>query len=106
MTEIIYWNEKVLKFIRDLDPETRMRIDRTRETLERLGHLIDMPDSKSLGKGLFELRLLGKKQVRILYMFKNNKAYILHGFIKKSWKISRRDIENARRIQGEVNRLA
>jgi phage-related protein len=104
--EIVYWNEKVLKFIRDLDPETKMRIDRTRETLERLGHLIDMPDSKSLGKGLFELRLLGKKQVRILYMFKNNKAYILHGFVKKSWKISDKDIKYGRRIQKEVDELA
>jgi|ERR1035437_178264 phage-related protein len=104
--EIIYWNDKLEKFIEGLDPETRMRIDRTRETLEQLGHLIDMPDSKSLGQGLFELRLLGKKQVRLLYIFKNNKAYILHGFVKKTWKISNKDIKYARRVQKEVNELA
>ncbi len=103
--EIIYYNEKVIKFIKDLDLETMARIDKTREVLEKLGHLIDMPDSKSLGMGLFELRILGKKQVRILYVFKNNKAYILHGFVKKTWKIPYREIKYARKIQKEINKL-
>jgi phage-related protein len=61
-----------------------------------------MPDSKSLGKGLFELRTLGKNQIRILYIFHDNKVYIIHGFIKKAWKISIKDISYARRIQNEV----
>ncbi len=90
----------------DLDIEVWTRVDKTVKTLQTLGHLIEMPDSKSLGRGLFELRIQGKIQVRILYMFKNNKAYILHGFIKKTWKISRKDIEYGRRIQKEVNELA
>lgn len=68
--------------------------------------LLGMPDSKSLGKGLFELRTIGKKQVRILYIFHNNKAYIVHGFIKKAWRISLNDISYARRIQKEVVGLA
>ncbi len=104
--EVIYWNEKIEKFIKNLDPETSMRVDRTREVLERVGHLIDMPDSKSLGRGLFELRIHGKKQVRILYLFKNNKAYVIHGFIKKTGKISLRDMAYARKIQKEVVELA
>jgi len=92
--------------MRDLDIEVWTRVDRMIKALETVGYLIEMPDSKSLGKGLFELRIQGKIQVRILYMFKNNKAYILHGFIKKTWKISRKDIEYGRRIQKEVNELA
>ena len=100
--EVIYWNQKVEKFIKDLDDETAMRVDRTVRILEKLGHLIQMPDSKSLGKGLFELRILGNRQVRIIYVFKNNKAYIIHGFIKKTSKISRNDIDYARRIEKEI----
>jgi phage-related protein len=103
--EIIYWNEKVDDFINDLDRITSSRVRKTMTALEKFGHLLEMPDSKSLGKGLFELRTLGKNQIRILYVFHNNKAYIVHGFIKKTWKISTKDINYARRIQKEVTRL-
>ena len=100
--EVIYWNQKVEKFIKGLDDETAMRVDRTVGILEKLGHLIEMPDSKSLGKGLFELRIHGNRQVRIIYVFKNKKAYIIHGFVKKTSKISHSDIDYARRIEKEV----
>lgn len=104
--EVIYWNAKVERFIKSLDNETSMRVDRTVGVLERIGHLIEMPDSKSLGRGLFELRIHGKRQVRIIYLFKGNKAYVLHGFVKKTGAISRRDVDYARRIQKEVTELA
>lgn len=104
--EVIYWNEKIERFIKSLDTETAMRVDRTIGVLEKVGHLIEMPDSKSLGKGLFELRIHGKKQVRIIYLFKNDKAYVVHGFIKKTDKISQGDMEYARRIQKEVMTVA
>ena len=100
--EVIYWNEKIEKFIKNLDNETSMRVDRTIGILERIGHLIQMPDSKSLGKGLFELRIHGKRQVLIVYLFKNDKAYVVHGFVKKTGTITRGDIEYARRVQKEV----
>ncbi len=104
--EIIFWNEKVDAFINGLDRITSSRVRKTIKALEKFGHLLGMPDSKSLGKGLFELRTLGKNQIRILYVFHNNKAYIVHGFIKKAWKISLRDISYAKQIQQEVMRLA
>ena len=99
-------HSKTEDFIKSLDEHTSIRVGRTISLLESTGHLLDMPDSKSLGKGLFELRTHGKKQIRILYMFKDNKAYILHGFIKKTWKISRNDIKYARLMQREVEALA
>ena len=104
--EIIYWNEKVEKFINDLDRITSSRTINTLNLLEEHGHLLDMPDSKSLGRGMFELRTQGKIKVRILYIFHKNKAYIIHGFIKKAWRISTRDIDYARRVQKEIMRLA
>ncbi len=103
--EIIFWNKKVDNFVNDLDRITSSHVRKTIMALEKFGYLLEMPDSKSLGKGLFELRTLGKNQIRILYIFHSNKAYIVHGFIKKAWKISLRDINYARRIQKEISRL-
>jgi phage-related protein len=104
--EIIFWNEKVKRFIDNLNQDTRSRAIKSIESLEEYGHLLDMPDSKSLSKGLFELRIQGKIKVRILYIFHNNKAYIIHCFVKKVWKISVKDMSHARHIQKEVMMLA
>ena len=104
--EVIYWNEKVEKFVDGLDRITSSRVKNSIFLLEKYGHLLDMPDSKSLGKGLFELRTQGKIKVRILYIFHNNKGYLIHGFIKKAWKISLKDINYAKQIQKQVIELA
>lgn len=104
--EIIYWNQKVDDFINSLDNLVSSRVRNSFRLLEEYGHLLDMPDSKSLGKGLFELRTQGKVKVRILYIFHKNKVYIVHCFVKKAWRISNRDFDYARRIQKEVIKLA
>ena len=104
--EIIYWNKKVDEFINNLDRIVATRVRNCLRLLEEHGHLLGMPDSKSLGKGLFELRTQGKIKVRILYIFHKNKVYLVHGFVKKAWKISFRDITYARKIQKEVITLA
>lgn len=103
--EIVYWSEKITKFISDLDMITATRVRKTISFLEQFGYLLGILDSKSLGKGLFELRTLGRKHVRILYVFHANKIYIVHGFIKKTWKISSKDIEYVRNIQKEIEDL-
>ena len=104
--EIIFWNTKIDKFINSLDSLTISRVRYCIRLLKEHGNLLDMPDSKSLGKGLFELRTQGKIKVRILYIFHKNNAYLVHGFVKKAWKISIRDITYARKIQKEVIELA
>lgn len=103
--EIVDVNNRIRKFMDELDKPTLVRVKKTINLLNRLGHQIEMPDSKSLGGGLFELRTLGKIQIRILYIFHKDKAYLLHIFIKKFWKINIKDIEYARRIQKEITRL-
>lgn len=75
LMEVIYWSKRLQEFVRSLDDQTSMRVDRTIQILADLGHLIEMTDSKSLGGGLFELRTQGRKRVRIIYLFKNGKAY-------------------------------
>ncbi len=104
--EIIYWNKKVEKFIDELDNITSSRARGSINLLEEYGNLLDMPDSKSLGKGLFELRTQGKVKVRILYIFHKDRAWIIHGFVKKAWKINIRDIHYARQVQKEIINIA
>ncbi len=104
--EVVYWGERVKVFIRGVNEEVKIEIGNVIDLLIQEGHLIEMPDSKSLGKGLFELRVQGRLKVRILYIFHNNKAYILHAFIKKTWKIPLNDIRYARQVQKEIIRLA
>ena len=104
--EIIIWNQKTEKFIKDLHRDTYVRVLKTIRLFMELGNKITMPDSKSLGRGLFELRTVGRSHVRILYVYHKGKAYIVHGFVKKAWKISVKDIEYARHIQKEVMEVA
>jgi len=103
--EVVMWNHKIEKFINDLDRDNNLRVLKTIRLLIHMGNKISMPDSKSLGKGLFELRIVGRVNIRIIYTFHNNKAYMMHGFVKKVWKINKRDINYAREIQKEVYRV-
>ena len=54
-----------------------------------------MPHSKQLAKGLYELRVRGKEEVRILYCFKKKDIYLLHGFKKQTQKTPGKEIEIA-----------
>jgi phage-related protein len=54
-----------------------------------------MPYSKLVVSGLFELRIRGKQEVRLLYAFNKNSAVILHGFTKKSNKLPTKEFETA-----------
>lgn len=80
------------KFIFKLDPKTKARVFRCVEILEKYEYKLGMPYSKSLHEGLFELRITGEKQVRILYCFHKNTIYLLNIFIKKTNKISSKEI--------------
>jgi len=96
--EVVYLS-KTEKFIEYLEPILKNKVIVMIDMLEECGNLLGMPFSKSLGGGLYELRIVGNDHVRIFYCFQVNKAYLLHGIIKKSLKIPQKDIDYARRIQ-------
>lgn len=83
------------KFIFKLDVQTQARVLRHIELLEKYGYKLEMPYSKSLHEGLFELRIMGNKQVRIVYCFHKDIIYLLNIFIKKTNKIPKREINLA-----------
>lgn len=81
------------KFILNLDSDTQARVLRYLELLEKYEYKLGMPYSKSLHKGLFELRIMGNKQVRILYCFHKEKVFLSNIFLKKTNKIPKKEID-------------
>ncbi|MBU0531610.1 MAG: type II toxin-antitoxin system RelE/ParE family toxin [Candidatus Uhrbacteria bacterium] len=93
--QILFFDNKLEKFVRSLDIQTSVRVIRTIELLEKFSNKLGLPHSRSLGKGLFELRVRGQKEIRILYVFHKNSIVLLHGFIKKSKQIPIKELDAA-----------
>ena len=97
--------EKVKKFVGSLSNESEAELVSLIDVLERSNRPLVMPYSRSLGNKLFELRTAGEIQVRIFYCFHKNTAYLLHGIIKKSQKIPKKDFDYARKMQKFIESL-
>lgn len=94
--EVRFFDDKVKQFAKDLQMPTSAKVFRMFELLEWFGHTLGMPHSKHLGGGLHELRVRGTQEIRIFYVFHKGVAVLLHGFMKKSQQIPRKEIETAR----------
>jgi phage-related protein len=68
------------------------------------GWPLGLPLCRSLGKGLWEIRtsLTGHRIARIIFAFDAGELVLLHGFIKKTQKTPRADIELALRRLSEM----
>jgi phage-related protein len=90
----------VEEFIVSKSPQTKAKIAHLINLLEIHGNILGMPHSKQLTKGLYELRVKGQEEIRILYCFKDKDIYLLHGFKKQTQKTPVKEIEIAlRRIK-------
>ena len=72
--------------------------------MEVFGPDLGMPHTRSMGEGLFELRLKSAEGIaRVFYcMMVGNKIMVLHQFIKKTDKTPPRELAIARRRMKEV----
>ena len=82
-------------FINKLEKQTIAKVLRMIDLLERFGHKLGMPHSKNIEHKLFELRIRGHQEIRLIYTFHNNTAVILHGFVKKSKKMPKKELATA-----------
>jgi len=67
------------------------------------GWPIGMPFSRKLEKGIYEIRsnISYGRIARVLFCIENNRMILLHGFIKKTQKTPRKEIEIAyQRMKG------
>jgi phage-related protein len=90
--EINFFDDRIEDFISKLEKPTIAKVLRMIDLLEHFGHQLGMPHSKKIDRSLFELRVRGHQEVRLLYAFHKNKVVVLHGFLKKSQKIPQKEI--------------
>lgn len=88
-------------FIEGLDCKMKAKVFGRIALLEEYGSRLGMPFSRHLGDGIFELRTSqGSDITRILYFFFVGKRIIFtHGFVKKTQKTPKRELERAKRMR-------
>ena len=101
--EIIYYSEKVQQWVDDLPVRLRAYYARITERMIKYGPYLGMPYVRALGNGLYEIRAISKEGIaRFFFCTKSKQIIILHGFIKKSQKTPKREVDLARRRLKEV----
>ena len=90
-------------FLKRISPKMRTKVLWTIELLKEKGIELREPYSAPLKDGLFELRTkVGSDIVRCLYFFHKGHIVILsNGFVKKTDRTPRREIEKAKRNRAD-----
>jgi phage-related protein len=93
----IYHREPAAEFLDSLPVVTRAKVVRLLNLLAEYGVLLKEPYTKQVRGKLRELRITDQMgAIRVLYFgFTGRRLILLHGFIKKTDKIPRREIEVA-----------
>lgn len=102
MTKILYYitsngDNPVKKFIDSLENIQKAKVFRIFQTIQLYGLEAVMPHIKKLtGLPFWEIRILGKDNIRMIYLLIDaDYICILHGFVKKTKKTSEKDINTA-----------
>jgi phage-related protein len=99
----VFYTGGATKFLKSLESPELARVLRVVDLLEKYGHELGLPHSRHLGGGLLELRVLGIPSFRLCYLFKDGKAIVLHGFMKKSNNTPKQELLLVRRIARELD---
>ena len=85
----------VSDFLDSVDQQTQTKLLRVVTNIEAYGLLSVIPHIKKLsGTPLWEIRVLGKSNARIIYVVPTKtRVLLLHGFIKKSNKTPAKEIK-------------
>lgn len=96
-------NEPVRDWLLALDPESRRIVGRDIATAE-FGWPLGMPLCRHLGHGLWEVRsnLAGGRIARVVFVVHAARMVLLHGFVKKTRKTPKPDLELARQRAKEI----
>jgi len=104
MYEIEFFNSRVEKEILNWPKGIQADFLKIAELMMEHGSNLGEPKTKSIEKGLFEIRAKGKEGIgRAFYCtMKGKRIVILHGFIKKSQKTPKKELDIARKRMKEV----
>ena len=102
MTKVIYYSSlsgqnPIGKFLDSLSARQQAKILKIIENIKRYGLNSVLPHLKKLsGTPLWEIRVLGQDNIRVIYaVLYLDAVLILHGFIKKSQKTPEKEIDVA-----------
>lgn len=84
--DVVFFNKELYQFLDAFKQPTWGHIYKTIELLRMYGYQLGLPQSRALGGKLFELRVRGVQEVRIIYTFYRSTAVILYAFVKKTQK--------------------
>lgn len=95
--------EPVREWLKELDKADRRQIGEDIKTVQ-FGWPIGMPVCRPMGKGLFEVRsrISDGRIARVLFCFHAHQMVLLHGFIKKSQKTPKPDLDLALKRQKQM----
>jgi phage-related protein len=86
--------EPVKSWLKMLNPQEQNKIYENLRTLQR--QPMEMPIARYLENNLWEVRTsLSTRKSRVIFAIKNEQIVLLHGFIKKTQKTPRHDIDLA-----------
>jgi len=96
----------VEEFLNSLDIKMRTKSLYGLTILEEYGNQLREPYSKSLGDGLFELRIKFASDItRIFYFFViDNRIVLTNGFVKKSMRTPKAELQLARKYKADYER--
>jgi phage-related protein len=102
MTNILYYTttsgqNPIDKFLNSLSGKQQAKILRVFQSIKEYGLQSILPHVKKLsGTPLWEIRILGQDNLRVIYVVPlQDTVLILHGFIKKTQKTPKKEIETA-----------
>jgi len=102
--EILYFNEDVQKAIDVWPVGIRAYYARIAERIRSFGPNLGMPFTRSMGQGLFEIRVKGKEGIGRAFFctIVERKIVILHVYIKKSQKTPAKELSIARKRMADI----
>jgi len=95
--KITYYNTTVQEAIRKWPKKLIAKYAKVTSLVEQFGPNLGMPFTKSLGKGLFEIRIKAQEGIGRAFFCTiiDNEIVILHAFIKKTQKTPHKTIDIA-----------
>lgn len=98
--------EPVRNWLKSLDVEDRRLIGKDIKTVE-YGFPIGMPTCRPMGDGLYEVRtnLPQGRKARVLFCIHEGSMVLLHGFVKKTQKTPKKDLDLALERKQEVEAI-
>ncbi len=108
---VIFYNrvegdKPIVSFMEELNVKLRRKAIDSLSVLEEYGNELREPYSKSMGKGLFELRVtFGNDTIRIFYFFQTDfNIVVTSGYVKKTERTPQRELSRARKYMKDYLR--